>query len=149
RRPGRTPEIALRLGLDRCNLFKVVKELIQSSLERAFEFIKITEDKRYIDNTTVLHYDIFSEIVEAKKVAKENFNMSYTLFTIPINIEDFHTATNTISQLLRETDYLSYKDGLLYILLSNTTDEHLPFILDRFKDAGCTIDADQKKMHTM
>ena len=128
------------------NLLMVVRELIQSSLGRAFEFIKVTEATRYIENTTVLHYEKFAEIVRAKEEAKANNNMSYTVFTIPTTMEDLHVTANIIGQLLRETDYISYKDNLLYILLSNSTNEHLPSVLQRFNDAGI-VDTNEK-MHT-
>lgn len=126
------------------NLFVVVKELIQSSLWRAMEFIKFTEDLRYIDNTEVLQFDKFNEILQTKEQAKQDYKMPYVLLSFPTLFEQLQTSSHEISKLLRETDYLGFKDDQLYILLSNTTEADLPFILKRIREAGYYIEQNQK-----
>lgn len=126
------------------NLFIIVKELIQSSLWRATEFMKFTEDLRYIDNTNVLQYEKFQEIVLAKEQAKVEYNMPYIILTTPTPFDHLAQTSSIVSRLLRETDYLGFKDNVLYILLSNTRDTDIPFIIKRFDSSGIYIQNDQK-----
>ncbi|MGN7476634.1 NAD-dependent epimerase/dehydratase family protein [Solibacillus silvestris] len=126
------------------NLFVVVKELVQSSLSRALEFIKVSEDQRYIENTSILKIDKFKEILEAKEDAKKTYNMPYVLLTYRIAVELLEETSENISKMLRETDYLGFENNHLYILLSNTKNSDLPFILERFENAGYYLDVDEK-----
>lgn len=126
------------------NLFIVVKELIQSSLWRATEFIKFTEDLRYIENTKVLQFEKFQEIVLTKEQAKLESNMPYVVLNYPTPFESLQEVASTVGKLLRETDYLGFKDDVLFVLLANTKEADIPFILKRFEAAGVHIEYDQK-----
>lgn len=120
------------------NLFIVVKELIQSSLGRAMEFLKATEDVRYIGDTNVLQYETFNEIVKSKEQAKTAYNMPYVVLSMPVLEEQLAATAAKVSQLLRETDYLGFHERTLFILLSNTATEDIGFILKRFDNIGFT-----------
>lgn len=125
------------------NLFKVITELIETSLGRAFDYIKITEETRYISHTTVLKSEIFKEILASKIAAKEKYNMPFAILTMTVSPFLLGATSEKVAQLLRETDYLGFEDNKLNILLSNTREQDLPFILTRFKDAGIEIEIDQ------
>lgn len=126
------------------NLFVVLKQLIQSSLSRAFEFIKLSEDLRYIENTKILNFSAFKEILAAKKQAKELYHMPYFLLTLPVNKKNLEDISNKLEKMLRETDYLGYDQSKLLVLLSNTDEADLPIILKRFYHAGFDLSIDEQ-----
>lgn len=118
------------------NLFKVIAGLIETSLNRAFEYIQFTEESRYIDQSSILKPEVFHEILDSKILAKEKYNMQYALLKIPIDASLSLHVAETAQRLLRETDYIGYIEDNLYILLSNTTQEDIPVIVKRFTNAG-------------
>ncbi|WP_172954373.1 NAD-dependent epimerase/dehydratase family protein [Solibacillus sp. R5-41] len=118
------------------NLFKVIAGLIETSLSRAFEYIQFTEESRYIGQSIILQPDVFQEILSSKILAKEKYNMPFTLLKIQVDASVSQQVAEKANQLLRETDYISYFEDTLYILLSNTTQEDIPFILKRFNNVG-------------
>ncbi len=122
------------------NLFKVVIELIETSLGRAFDYIQVTEDSRYIEQTTVLKPEIFKKIVNSKIEAKEKYNIPFALLTMPVPQSQLSITADKVGQLLRETDYISFENEEMYILLSNTKQEDISYVLKRFEDAGITLE---------
>lgn len=118
------------------NLFKVIAGLIETSLSRAFEYIQFTGDSRYIGQSFILQPDAFYEILNSKILAKEKYNMPYELIKIQVDASVSLQVAEKAYQLLRETDYISYMNDTLYILLSNTTQDDIPLITKRFKKAG-------------
>ncbi|MCH7321060.1 GDP-mannose 4,6-dehydratase [Solibacillus sp. MA9] len=126
------------------NLFIVVKQLIQSSLSRAFEFIKLSEDNRYIESTNILQMNTFKEILAAKKEAKDLYGIPYHLLTFTVEEANLIDISKTLGNMLRETDYLGYNHSKLHVLLSNTNEVDLPFILKRFYNAGFEHAVDEK-----
>ncbi|MFF5996194.1 NAD-dependent epimerase/dehydratase family protein [Lysinibacillus sp. KU-BSD001] len=118
------------------NLFKVVTELISTSLSRAFDYIQMTEETRYIDQTSVLKPEIFNDILASKMIAKEKYNMPFTILKMAVDSSALKYTSDKIVKLLRETDYIGYDNDELQILLSNTSEQDLPAILKRFKEAG-------------
>lgn len=125
------------------NLFTVIAELIETSLGRAFDYIEMTEETRYISQTTVLKPEIFREILASKIAAKKKYNMPFAILTMKVNPSLLGTISEKVARLLRETDYLGFEGNELKILLSNTREQDLPFILARFKDAEIAIEIDQ------
>ena len=55
-------------------------------------------------------------------------------------------GSHVANQFYKEGYEVHILDNLLYILLSNSTNEHLPSVLQRFNDAGI-VDTNEK-MHT-
>ncbi|WP_341322824.1 NAD-dependent epimerase/dehydratase family protein [Solibacillus sp. FSL H8-0523] len=126
------------------NLFLVLKELIQSSLARAFEFIKVSEDQRFIKNTAVLKIDAFKEVLAAKQQAQTIHHMPYHVLTLQVAPYHLQQTAYQIQHLIRETDYLGYDNQQLFILFSNLQTQDLPVILQRFQQAGFNFSLDQQ-----
>lgn len=118
------------------NLFKVIAGLIETSLSRAFEYIQFTEESRYIGQSIMLQPDVFHEILNSKILAKEKYNMPYALIKIPAIAHTSQQVAEKVNHLLRETDYISYLEDTLYILLSNTKQGDIPLIINRFNNIG-------------
>lgn len=126
------------------NLFIVIKQLIQTSLSRAFDYIKLTENQRYIDGTSILKEAKFDEIIQAKEQAKKLHQMPYVLLRVPVSQKLLKETAEAVHRLLRETDYLGYKNEQLHLLLSNTKESDLQAILKRFNQAGITVELPQR-----
>lgn len=126
------------------NLFVVVKELIQSSLSRAFEFIRISEKERYIEDTSILKPEKFDEILTAKIEARRTHNIPFLLLMVDTDNTSYKEDAKAIGKMLRETDYLGLKDNQILILLTNTAEKDLSFISNRFTQAGFKLETDEK-----
>ncbi|WP_144511972.1 NAD-dependent epimerase/dehydratase family protein [Bacillus sp. FJAT-22090] len=119
------------------NLFKVVTELVESALGRAFSYIEATETDRYIPNTTILKNNVFAEILLSKKEAKEKHNTPFLLLEGAYEEEMLADYSREITNLLRETDYIGHsKENNLLVLLSNTTKNDGETVLSRFEKNG-------------
>lgn len=122
------------------NLFKVMCELVESALGRALSYIEATETRRYIPNTPILKGNVFKEILESKKEALSKYNTPYQLLRGSFGQESIEDYSNRISGLLRETDYIGQlEDQDLLILLSNTSNEDIKVVLNRFNNAGIQL----------
>ena len=118
------------------NLFKVISGLIETSLNRAFEYIRLTEESRYIGQSIILQPNVSHEILNSKMLAEEKYNMPYALLKIQVDAGVLQQVAGKAHQLLRETDYIGYIEDKLFVLLSNTTKEDVSFIVNRFNNAG-------------
>lgn len=84
----------------------------------------------------MLQPDVFHEILNSKILAKEKYNMPYALIKIPAIAHTSQQVAEKVNHLLRETDYISYLEDTLYILLSNTKQGDIPLIINRFNNIG-------------
>lgn len=119
------------------NLFKIIVDLISSSLSRALSYVEATAFQRYIDGTPVLKPEVFADILASKQVANAKHGVEFMLLT-PIETFDVSDETpQKVSRFLRETDYLGMSmEGKLLVLLSNSSQEEASFVLNRFEQNG-------------
>ncbi|WP_261303231.1 NAD-dependent epimerase/dehydratase family protein [Paenibacillus andongensis] len=119
------------------NLFKIIVDLISSSLSRALSYVEATAVQRYMDGTPVLKPEVFADILASKQVANAKHGVEFMLLT-PIDAFDVSDETpQKVSRFLRETDYLGMsRDGKLLVLLSNSSQEEASFVLNRFEQNG-------------
>lgn len=119
------------------NLFKIIVDLISSSLSRALSYVEATAIQRYIDGTPVLKPEVFADILASKQVANAKHGVEFMLLT-PIETFDVSDETpQKVSRFLRETDYLGMSmEGKLLVLLSNSSQEEASFVLNRFEQNG-------------
>lgn len=114
------------------NLFQITTNLIASALSKAFTFIDATENDRYIDGTAVLQPTIFNEILHSKNEIKHQHQVPYLLLTSDLSNISLKEASQFISPLLRETDYLGVNsERQLQVLLSNTSEQDIDAIMSR------------------
>ena len=123
------------------NLFVIVSKLIESSIERAFTYLDATESKRFIQSTKILTKEVFEEILAIKEAARTENKLTYQLIRQKFENPNLAVISEQISPILRDTDYVSYYDETIYILLSNTKELDLPIILNRFTQAGFSFEA--------
>ena len=122
------------------NLFKILRDLVQMSLLRAFDYNQAIYQQQYIDNTRILNADAFEESLQNFKALAEKKVAAYTLL-------EFDTAGHAYVELdvlfaskVRANDLLgAAPDGKLRLLLSGASERDLPFILPRFEGLGFAI----------
>lgn len=114
------------------NLFQITTNLIASALSKAFTFIDATENDRYVEGTTILQPAIFSEILQSKNEIKHQHQVPYLLLQSALDDISLQEASQFITPLLRETDYLGVnKEQQLQVLLSNTSEQDIEVIMSR------------------
>lgn len=117
------------------NLFKVVSNLIESSIVKAYNFEKLTSKERYINNTIFLNENIFKKLLKIKQTAKFEKKLDYILLKVE---SDFHLKllSEIIKSSIKETDFAGIMDGVIYVLLLNTTEEESYIPINRLKTKG-------------
>lgn len=122
------------------NLFKVLVDMISSALTNALAYTEVLEEERYIEQTDVLRPTAFNMILESKKLAKSKYNIDYTLMECPLDGLGFKECAATVTEMLRETDYVGLnEEGQLMVLLSNTNHQEAEGIIKRLNAQRISI----------
>lgn len=117
------------------NLFKITIDLVSSALSRALSYTEATENKRYIEGTSILTAEVFSMILESKRQAREKHNIHYMLMEASDSGISFKEYAAKLMRILRETDYIGIgTGGQLQVLLSNTGVDDAAHVLKRFEE---------------
>ncbi|NGT53072.1 NAD(P)-dependent oxidoreductase, partial [Clostridium perfringens] len=117
------------------NLFKVVSNLIESSIVKAYDFEELTSKERYINNTIFLNENSFKKLLKIKQTAKFEKKLYYILLKVESNF-DLKLLSEIIKSSIRETDFAGIMDGVIYVLLLNTTEEESYIPINRLKAKG-------------
>ncbi|MCX0368437.1 NAD(P)-dependent oxidoreductase, partial [Clostridium perfringens] len=117
------------------NLFKVVSNLIESSIVKAYNFEKLTSKERYINNTIFLNENIFKKLLKIKQTAKFEKKLDYILLKVESDF-DLKLLSEIIKSSIKETDFAGIMDGVIYVLLLNTTEEESYIPINRLKAKG-------------
>lgn len=128
-----------RLTLYYQNLFEVVIKLISSSINRAYEFVTITQPNRFIGETFILRPEYFSKIFASKVRAKEQLNIPFYILEVNESGQ-FNEAITKTRNGIRETDIIGMDfQGKLWIVLSNTTQNEASIVSQRLMNIGLSI----------
>ena len=122
------------------NLFKILRDLVQMSLLRAFDYNQAIYDKQYIEGTHIMNADAFQECVQGFAALVEKKVSTFVLLEIAKVGHSYQELDQMISKKIRANDILGItKDGRLQILLSQATEKDLQFILPRFEDLEIAV----------
>lgn len=122
------------------NLFKILRDLVQMSLLRAFDYSQAIYQKQYIEDTRIMNKAAFDENLQGFKALAEKKVSSYLLLELHMEGRSYKEMDELFSQKVRANDILgAADDGKLRLLLSGATEKDLPFILPRFENSGFTI----------
>lgn len=126
-----------RMTLAESNRLTVIGRLIQNAVLRANRYLDTLKDQRYMKGTNMLTEDAFTLLVKAFFDAREKGLTECTLLRIVTKDETLEHAATVLGQKLRQTDYMGMlKNGGLYVLLSNTDEEHASGVIERFRASG-------------
>lgn len=122
------------------NLFKILRDLVQMSLLRAYDYNQAVYSQQYIENTHIMNFAAFKENLQNFKALAEKKVSSFVLLEVDFGGRTLSEMDSLLLPKIRANDILGQtEDGKLQILLSNATEKDLPFILPRFENLGLDI----------
>ncbi len=122
------------------NLFKILRDLVQMSLLRAFDYSQAIYKQQYIEDTHIMNAVAFEESLQNFKALAEKKVSSHLLLEFELEGRTYKQADALLAQKVRANDILGATvDGNVRLLLSGATEKDLPFVLPRFETTGLTI----------
>lgn len=119
------------------NLFKILCDLAQMSLFRAYDYSKAVYSKQYIQGTRIMNSDAFEKILNNFMKMAEKKVFSYVCLKIKHNGMSFDEIDKKLAGLIRVNDVLGLdKNENVCVLLSQATKQDLPKITPRFENRG-------------
>lgn len=126
-----------RMTLSEANRLTIIGTLIQNAVIRARRYLETLKDYRYMEGTNILNEEAFSLLVKAFFDARDKGLTECTLLEILTRNGSYGYAYAALESSIRATDYIGIlEDGKLYVLLSNTDEEHAASVIDRFRKSG-------------
>ncbi len=122
------------------NLFKILKDLVQMSLLRAYDYNLAVYDKQYIKGTRIMNAEAFNDCLENFKALEEKKVSNFLLAEIDCKGKPVTELNELISGKVRSNDIVGVtEEGNLRILLSQASRDDLKIILPRFEGIDLTI----------
>jgi UDP-glucose 4-epimerase len=116
------------------NLFKILSELVELFLLRAYDYSQITYEKQYIEGTRILSVQAFEKAFANFKDMAERKVFSYSLIEFDTKGFSLKECDEMLAKKIRANDILGLtEEGKLCLLLSQATENDLSFILPRFE----------------
>lgn len=122
------------------NLFKILCDLAQISLLRAYDYSLALFEKQYIPDTRIMNAEYFEECIENYSALSAKKVSSFVLLEVAgVEGRKPKEISDMLVSKIRTTDILGFSsDGKLQIILPNASQEDLKYILPRFE--GINID---------
>ncbi len=122
------------------NLFKILRDLVEISILRAYNYNRAIYDSCYIEDTRILRKEEFHKVFENFKTISERKVFTYEYMEIDLKGHSYREADDMLSGKIRANDILGETDdGKLGLLLSQATKNDLNFILPRFENLDLTV----------
>jgi hypothetical protein len=126
-----------RITLYYQNLFKVVCNLITSSLIIAYSYENATASDRYYKSTILLNAEFFKAVLDIRQKSKEENKSEFTMLYIKATSKDYEKLASIVSRCIRETDFAGIgQDGNIYLILNNTTENDSSIVIKRLEAYG-------------
>ncbi|MBQ8207535.1 MAG: HD domain-containing protein [Clostridia bacterium] len=132
-------------GLDQrslyyANLFKILRDLVQMSLLRAYDYNQAVYQKQFIEGTHILNSETFGKNLENFRRMAERKVFSYVLLGVDKKEHSYAEIDEMLSRRIRANDILGVtEEGEIRILLSQATKADLAFVLPRFEGLDIEI----------
>ena len=119
------------------NLFKILRDLVQMSLLRAFDYNQAISEKQYIENTSILNAEAFEKVLSDYTMLAEKKVSKFLVLEIETNGRSYEQMDQMLHGTVRANDIVgATADGKLMVLLSQATEKDLPYIIPRYQSAG-------------
>ena len=116
------------------NLFKILCDLAQISLLRAYDYSLAMYEKQYIPNTRIMNAKYFEECIENHMALSAKKVSSFVMLEFDTNGHTLEEAGAMIASKIRLTDVLGMTfDGKLQLILPHASQDDLKYILPRFE----------------
>lgn len=117
------------------NLFKILRDLVQISLLRAFDFNQSMYEKQYLPDTRIMNEEAFAQVLSNYMALAEKKVSTYVLLEMDPCGRSWEEMDKLLQGKVRANDVIGVSaDGKLEILMAQATENDLQFILPRFKD---------------
>jgi len=115
------------------NLFRILRDLVQMSLLRAYDYNQAIHDQQYIAGTHIMQAQAFAECLKNFMTLAEKKVASYVLLQIDCRGHSYQEVGEMLNGKIRANDILGLsQDGTLQLLLAQADTSDLQFILPRF-----------------
>ena len=122
------------------NLFKILRDLVQMSLLRAYDYNMALIEKQYIAGTHIMNTEYFEECLANFALLAEKKVSLNIILEFDLNGHTLEEADAMLSGKIRVTDILGLtSEGKLQLILSQATEKDLEFILPRFEALDLTV----------
>lgn len=116
------------------NLFKILRDLVQMSLLRAFDYNQAVYEQQYVEHTHIMKVESFDEILQQYGALAEKKVSSFLLLEIDPHGQTPEEMDTALKGKVRTNDLVGLTaDGKIRLLLAQATETDLPFILPRFE----------------
>ncbi len=127
------------LTLYNINLFRTLTVLITSSIVKAIEYEEAIRANKYLEHTEILVEQEFKKLVDIKKEEQKQGLSHFKLIHIDSKKPLLETY-ETIRNVFRNTDFFGVNDkNQLFVLLGNTKQEDVKYVLKRLESKGICI----------
>ena len=117
------------------NLFKILRDLVQMSMLRAYDYSQAIYEKQYIPGTRIMHAEAFAEVLDNYIALTEKKVSAYLLLEIDMKGRTCAEMDGLLHGKVRTGDIIGVaENGKLQLLMPQATEKDLPNILPRFKD---------------
>ncbi len=122
------------------NLFKILRDLVEISLLRAYDYNQHLYENQYMQGTHILHREEFDKVYLNFKDMAERKVFAYEFMEIGVKGHSYAEVDKMLSGKIRANDILGeIEEGKLGILLAQATKDDLEFILPRFENLDLEI----------
>lgn len=119
------------------NLLKILCGLIGTSLLRALDYQAAIHREQYLEGTHIMKEENFMDILKLQHSMLEQKIADYTLLQLDRKGMTIEEADEILQSKTRENDILGISsEGILYLILTQTAEEHVPLVVQRLEDAG-------------
>ena len=126
-----------RMTIDESNRLTVISKLIQKAVNTSSAYLDLLQNERYQNDSPALKPEAFEELVQTYHEAGEKNLTEYILLRVVSAASGMETAGLIISETLRQTDYIGYRnDGNLYILLTSMDKRGCGFVQKNLEKKG-------------
>ncbi|MCI8304597.1 MAG: NAD(P)-dependent oxidoreductase [Lawsonibacter sp.] len=126
-----------RMTMAEANRLAVIGQMVQTAVVRANQYLDALSSQRYVEGSRLMAGDAFLHLARAFLGARDQGLTECALLEVPVPDRNCVAAASALSSSTRQSDYMgSVRDGVLYVLLSNTSSENAGIIQKRFLAAG-------------
>ena len=116
------------------NLFKILCDLAQMSLLRAYDYSLALYEKQYMPNTRIMNAKYFEECIENYAALNAKKVSSFVMLELDVGEHTLEEVNDMIKDKVRTTDIIGVtSEGKLQIILPQASHDDLGLILPRFE----------------
>ena len=117
------------------NLFKILRDLVQMSLLRAYDYSQAVYEKQFISNTRIMNLSSFEDVLNNYVALAEKKVSTFILLELDAKGRTYSELDKMLAKKVRANDIMGETDnGNLRLLLTQATEKDLQFILPRFSE---------------